>query len=105
MKDAADGCHNPRWIVAAPMEPTPLDEGLTSRRIASTERSARVEIARVARRRGIDVVQNTIVGATGGPRAKGQAGRAGLETASAIGSKSTTSRTDAMHEDSIGNCP
>ncbi len=40
VKDAADGCHNPRWIVAAPMEPTPLDEGLTSRRIASTERSA-----------------------------------------------------------------
>ncbi len=88
------------------MEPTPLDEGLTSRRIASTERSARVEIARVARRRGIDVVQNTIVGATGGPRGqKGRRGGAGLETASAIGSKSTTSRTDAMHEDSIGNCP
>ncbi len=52
VKDAADGCHNPRWIVAASLKPTPLDEGLTSRRIASTERSARVEIARVARRLG-----------------------------------------------------
>ncbi len=103
--DVADGSHNPGRIFAPWIRPVRPNEGLTCRRTAGTERSAQFGISR-AQRRARNVVQDTLADVTGGPRGeKGRRGGAGLETWSATGSNAMISWTDAMEEDSIGNCP